>query len=442
MSKWFMNKSRPVGGLRSHTLVALAVSIVTIVTGIVVARAAPAQAAPWLQPFGSDGHDSATNAAADATGVVVVGWSTDAFAGQPFAGGPQDAFVVRYNAIGVAVWTREFGTSGLDVATGVAIGGDGQVLVVGQVGGALAGSPSSPFDAFVREYNTTGSVQWTRQFGAGGSSATSAMSVAVDAAGAVYVAGWVYGALPGATPAGQGDAFVRKYDSSGTELWTRQFGGADHDQAITVKVDAAGDVYVAGQIDQRSGDAGTTVVRKYRPGGDLVWIRTLGQPADETIAVTIDAAGAIYMVGNGFSANRAHDHSEGQAESNHAGEPFVRKYDPSGTEVWTSLLPGGRTDVATNLAVDSAGTTVYVVGYKSKGMGQGNPDFRSVAFVRSFDASRGNPGSIRQFPSAGYTRGTAVAVGSLGVSYMVGWTRGALPGTSILGLTDAFVAEG
>jgi hypothetical protein len=437
-----MSRFGAVGALRPRTLAALALFATTILTSIIIFRteSTPARAALTVQAFGSDGHDSATSAAADASGIVVVGWSTGVFAGQAFAGGPQDAFVVRFDTAGTAIWTREFGTSGSDAATAVAIGGDGAVLVAGQAGGPLAGSAGGPFDAFVRKYSAEGSVQWTRQFGVGRTAATSASGVAVDATNAVYVAGWVQGALPGATPGGRGDAFLRKYDAAGAEVWTRQFGGADHDQATTVKVDAAGDVYVAAQIDQRSGDAGSTVVRKYRPTGELLSTSALGQPADETIAVTIDAAGAMYLVGNGFPTGRAHDHSQGQAESNHAGQPFVRKYDPSGTELWTSPLPGSRTEVATNIAVDSGGT-VYVVGYTSRGMGQGNPNFRSVAFTRAFEGTRGTPGAIRQFPSAGYTRGTAVAVVSPDEPYTVGWTRGAMPGAVLNGPTDAFLAR-
>jgi hypothetical protein len=438
-----MSNFRTVVGLRGHTLAALAVAATAIATSIVIFHAAPipAQQAQWLEEFGSDGHDSATSAAADASGVVVTGWSTGVFAGQSFAGGPQDAFVVRSDTSGVVSWTREFGTSGSDAATAVAIGANGAVLVAGQAGGPLAGSASGPFDAFVREYDAAGNARWTRQFGAGQTGAASASGVAVDATGAVYVAGWVQGALPGAAPAGLGDAFLRKYDAAGAEVWTRQFGGAAHDQATTVKVDTVGDVYLAGQIDQRPGDAGATVVRKYRPDGDLLWTRTLGQAADETIAVTIDAAGAMYMVGNGFPAGRAHNHSQGLAESNHAGVPFVRKYAATGGELWTSLLPGGRSEQLTNLAVDESGT-VHVVGYKGRGMGKGNPDFRSVAFTRAFNATSGTPGAIRQFPSAGYTRGTAVAAGSAGEPYVVGWTRGAVAGAAVNGPTDVFVTRG
>ena len=438
-----MKKFRTVVGLRAHTFAALAVAATAIATSIVVFRAGatPALPASWLEEFGSNGHDSATSAAADASGVVVAGWSTGVFAGQTFAGGPQDAFVVRSDTAGTVAWAREFGTSGSDAATAVAIGADGAVLVAGQAGGPLSGSATGPFDAFVRKYDAAGGAQWTQQFGTGQNGATSASGVAVDATGAVYVAGWVQGVLPGATAAGRGDAFVRKYDTAGAEAWTRQFGGADHDQATAVKVDTAGDVYVAGLIDQRSGDAGTTVVRKYRPDGVLLWTRTLGQPADETIAVTIDPAGAMYMVGNGFPPGRVHDHSRGQAESSHAGEPFVRKYAASGAELWTSPLPGGRNENLTNLAVDNLGT-VHVVGYRSRGMAKGDPDFRSVAFTRAFNGTTGTPGAMRQLRSAGYTRGTAVAAGSMGEPYLVGFTRGALPDATLSGPTDVFVARG
>ena len=67
---------------------------------------------------------------------------------------------------------------------------------------------------------------WTRQFG------TSALDVAVDVfvgSSGVYVAGVTTGALPGQSASGFSDAFVRKYDTSGTEVWTRQFGTSAFD---------------------------------------------------------------------------------------------------------------------------------------------------------------------------------------------------------------------
>lgn len=81
-------------------------------------------------------------------------------------------------------------------------------------------------------------ILWTRQFGS--TKTESANAVAVDSAGNVYAAGWTQGALSGQTSAGDEDAFVRKYDGEGNELWTRQFGSAKNEVANGVTVDSAG----------------------------------------------------------------------------------------------------------------------------------------------------------------------------------------------------------
>ena len=65
-----------------------------------------------------------------------------------------------------------------------------------------------------------------------------AFSIAVDGGG-VYAAGFASAPLPGQAIGG---SFVRKYDGSGNEVWTRQFGFT---LAFGVAADAGG-VYVSG----------------------------------------------------------------------------------------------------------------------------------------------------------------------------------------------------
>ena len=169
-------------------------------------------------------------------------------------------------------------------------------------------------------------------------------------------------ACPARAPAARTTHSYESTDGAGNEVWTCQAGGPGHDLASTVAVDAAGDVYVAGQRDVSSNDVGTTVVRKYRPDGTELWTRQQGETDDVTIAVTIDSAGAVYQVGELAPAQRVHDHAQG----NHRGVPFVRKYNPNGTEAWTRPFGAGATDASVQVAVDSAGT-VYVAGHTSRG---------------------------------------------------------------------------
>ena len=90
----------------------------------------------------------------------------------------------------------------------------------------------------------------TRQFG------TAEIDYAVDvhASGSeVYVVGSSYGAFPGQTHYGSGDAFISKYDANGNELWTRQFGTENPailELAQSISVSTSG-VYVSGVIKRQ-----------------------------------------------------------------------------------------------------------------------------------------------------------------------------------------------
>src|SRR5262249_56504179 len=98
-----------------------------------------------------------------------------------------------------------------------------------------------------------------------------AFGVAVDASG-VYVAGETEGTLPGQASAGDVDAFVRKYDAAGNELWTRQFGTGRGDEAPGVAVGGSG-VYAAGHpfrtlLGHASAGDVDAFVRKYDFAGN------------------------------------------------------------------------------------------------------------------------------------------------------------------------------
>ncbi len=101
-------------------------------------------------------------------------------------------------------------------------------------------------DAFVRKYDLNGDEVWTRQFG------TSAFDdincIAVDEDMRVYVDGGTSGALPGQSNSGGRDAFVRRYDSKGDEVWTLQFGTPDFDRAFGIAVSDQ-NVFVGGDTN-------------------------------------------------------------------------------------------------------------------------------------------------------------------------------------------------
>ena len=369
--------------------------------------------------------------------MVVVGWTSGALGETGVERHPRTPSCAGTRPHGAVSWTSQFGTAGSDVAMAVAVGPDGAVYVAGQVAGT--GQPgATPFYAFVRKYAADGKEVWTR------SSAPRARAPPPrppaspsTAPGRSTSPAGCSAALPGQTAGGQDDAFVRKYDADGTEVWTHQFGGPGHDLATTVTVDAAGDIYVAGQSDLSSGDVGTTVVRKYRPGRRPSCGRApIGAVNDVTIAVTVDGAGADLSGGRSWPPPSG---STTTPRATTAASRSCASTTPNGTVAWTQQFGAGATDAIVKVAVDSAGT-VYVAGHTSRGTATARrTSDRSPSCARSEPTGRrASPGSS---PAPDTPRRPRWRPGPAGELYAVGWTRGALPGMTANGPTDAFIGK-
>ena len=381
----------------------------------------------WIRSFETigPGLTTATAVAADSEGhVYVAGFVSGALPGQESTAGG-DAFVRKYDGSGQEIWTRQFGTIsvGADQALGIAVDVSG-VYVVGTVSLTLPGQVSAlGADAFVRKYDLAGNELWTRQFGTLGSD--QAQAVFVDASG-VYVTGAVAAALPGQTSAGQSDVFVRRYDTEGNEIWTRQFGTTAADRGLGVSADASG-IYVAGAISPLgSADA---FVRKYDASGNIVWTRQfggIGLGSDVALAISADASG-VYVAGS-----VALSLTGPLPDSLNA---FVRKYSAAGAELWTQQFTTVGDDQAMGISVNASG--VYVSGMVGTALpgqaGAGGPD----AFLRKYTYD-GIELWTRQFGTGGADRAVGVVAGLSTVS-VVGAVGGALPGQTSIGMPDAFV---
>jgi hypothetical protein len=141
-------------------------------------------------------------------------------------------FVRKYDPDGGELWTIEaadFGGS----AECVDVDGAGNVLVVGSGAGGV----------FLRKYDPDGNELWTSAVAA----SSSPHALSVDASGNVLVAGNITDALPGQTAIGEGDAFVKRYNPDGNELFAHQFGTSAFDRVFSVRADAKGSILLAGQ---------------------------------------------------------------------------------------------------------------------------------------------------------------------------------------------------
>ncbi len=390
-------------------------------------------APPWTRQFGTYQSDRANSVFVDGSGNVLVAGRTDRTLPGQSSAGHIDAFVQKYDATGGLVWTRQFGSVFDDEAHAVTVNGSGNVFVAGTVQRALPGARSvGSYDAFVRMYDPDGSILWTRQFGT--TEIEIAFALSVDGSGNIIVAGYTWGTFPGQTLAGRQDAWVRKYDAAGRELWTRQFGSSGTDYAYAVSTDGFGNVILAGYTEgvlpgSTGPGSGNAYVRKYDPSGTLLWTRQFGTVRGEMASgVIADASGEIVVVGQTNGAF--------PGETNLGGwDAFVRRYGADGSVLWTRQFGSSADDDALAVTMDGS-ANVIVAGSTERSVPGGTAG--TDACVWKLDAA-GAQLWIRPFGSTATDIARSVSADASGNVFVAGSTAGTLPGQTSAGGSDAFV---
>lgn len=319
---------------------------VTLLVGLLVLQPSGSSAwdIEWTNQFGTAAFEFGTGVATDSSGVYVAGTTAGGtLPGQSAAGG-QDAYLRKFDHSGAVLWTRQFGTPLLDQANPVATDATG-VYVAGRTRGTLPGQVTAGgIDAFVRKYSPSGDVLWTSQFG---TAATEALAGIASHATGVYVAGYTTGTFPG-EPGGSGvDVFVAKLDpETGGLLWVRQFGVRGQSIPATerviggVDVDDTG-VYVAGLVSPGL----ASLLRRYDFDGSLLWEREISSSNGclaALFAVAVHSTG-VYAVGQtapGFFGGPGCEGANNSEVGFVSVVGFLRKYDINGDVLWTRKIQG------------------------------------------------------------------------------------------------------
>ena len=381
-------------------------------------------------------NDYANGVATDSSGNVYVTGGTKGGLDGNTSAGNTDLFVVKYNSSGTKQWTKQLGSSGLDSANGITIDSSGNVYVTGVTFGGLDWNTSAGAnDLFVVKYNSSGTKEWTEQLGS--ASSDYANGVATDSSGNVYVAGVTYGGLDGNSK-GNSDLFVVKYNSSGTKQWTKQYGTDRYDEARGVATDSSGNVYVVGGTKgnlngiSNSGRTDAFVI-KFNSSGTKQWTKKLGTwQNDLANGVATDSSGNFYVTGFTYQD------MDGNTSAGNA-DLFVVKYNSSGTKQWTKQLGTSKHDRARGVATDSSGN-VYVTGDTYGGLdGNTNAGYNDL-FVVKYNSS-GTKQWTKQMGTSSTDLANGIATDSSGNIYVTGGTYGGLDGNTNAGNSDLFVVK-
>ena len=403
--------------------------------------------------LGGSADDLASSIAVDGQGnAFVTGFTdspdfptTNAISGHAKIGGsynpnfysyPSDAFVAKLNSGGSnLIFSTYLGGSGMDAGEGIALDSSGNIYVTGYTCSTnfpvtnaivyrLAGRTNTVLDhlactnsvyynanAFIAKIGGPGGTNLIYSSYFGGNNLDAGESIAIDSSNFVYVTGftastnfptrnaitnniWNGYLLNGTTNQTSAyDAFVAKFDSTGTNLlYSTYLGGINNDVAYSIAVDNQGAAYVTGWTTSTNFPNTNTIaslpnglINNFNYGYSvttnafltkITWNGTnanIGYSAvfggtnlntDIGYGVALDPAGDVFVTGSTSSTNFPAFNVPGLMRATNSGDNdvFVIAFNANATALlYSACLGGVNDDFGYAIAVDPFGNA-YIVG--------------------------------------------------------------------------------
>jgi hypothetical protein len=183
--------------------------------------------------------------------------------------------------------------SSVDEADAIFIDASNNIYVTGY---SRSGPFSADGDLTTIKYNSAGEEQWVRRYDQD-SEFDGGASVTADGSGNVYVTGTSYNG------SFNQEIVTIKYNSSGTEQWTKLFNGTGNstDNGVKVAVDNLENVYVVGSSQATSTFGRNDIVTiKYNSAGEIQFTKSYDAAGygDNAVDLEIDQNANLYVLGS------------------------------------------------------------------------------------------------------------------------------------------------
>lgn len=375
----------------------------------------------WATYYGGSGSDNGNSCAVDSNGdVYLAGYTASnemAFGGfQNTYNGNTDAFLAKFSSTGSRLWATYYGGSSEDVGFACCTDNGDNVYLAGrtisQSGIAYSGVQNNiggSYDAFLVKFGSSGNRLWATYYG--GSDIENGNYLCTDTKGNIFLAGTTssktgiaFGGFQN-TFAGNGDAFLVKFNSLGDRLWATYYGGNDIDNGASCKTDADGNVYLAGRAYSNSGIAfqgfqntkaggnwSDGFLVKFSSAGDRLWATYYGGTDYEYgYSCCTDTKGNVYLAG--YTSSKTGIASAG-FQNTYAGyvDAFLVKFNSLGDRLWATYYGGEYKEDELCCNIDNS-DNVYLSGYTYSTSGIASGGFQNTiggtsdAFIVKFNSS-------------------------------------------------------
>lgn len=302
-------------------------------------------------------------------------------------------------------------------------------------------------EAFVIDPSTN--LVWGTYYG--GTSLDYCTSASSDTLNNIYFAGYSLSsniATAGthqSTINGSFDAYIAKFDATGSSIWCTYFGGSNVDVAYAVYALKNGIVYISGDTFSTSnvaspgahqttygGGVDDAILAKFDANGTLIWATYYGGTMhDISQGVVVDTNGDVIMTGHTESANTANVIATASAYQNFYAlnyDVFIVKFNTNGVRQWGTYYGDSGVDEAWAIACD-ASNNIYVTGITNSNFGisttgshQSTPGGNVDAFIAKFNPAGTTLTWGTYYGGSGDDQGTSIEINNSGTILVGGNT--------------------
>ena len=208
----------------------------------------------WQHIFGGTEDDAVSKIINAKNG----GWITAGYTNS-YGDSGYNVFVVRWNEEGKIVWEKVIGNRGDDYGYSAVQDSAGNIFIAGKTNSQ---GTAGGFDMYLLKLDSSGTILWQHTYG--GSGDDFANAILIDSSGDIIMAG-------GTTSFGAGgsDAYLVKVNSTGTLLWSKNYGSTGDEYANGLAPINTGGFILAGRTTGFSGNEGYVV--RTNNSGDSLW---------------------------------------------------------------------------------------------------------------------------------------------------------------------------
>jgi hypothetical protein len=230
------------------------------------------------------------------------------------------------------------------------------------------------------------------------------------------------------------DAFLAKFDSSGTRIWGTYYGDSDPQTGDGLFGDLQGNIYLSGAAlgtgtmmatpGAFQTTAGGGYLSKFSSSGVRIWAT---QYNGTNIKCITDKSNNVYIFGKTGSTSGIATSNGHQTSAAGWTDCFIAKFDPNGNRIWGTYYGGASTDNPGSCAIDT-NNNLYICGTSQTSSGTAiatSNSYQNInggsydAFLAKFD-SLGTRQWGTYYGGVGFDWGNSCEVDSNGNVYLIG----------------------